>query len=99
MEIYAMNGLPPIEKKFHPVIQFSVKDRLVRAEKTNQDKLELSNHGKDITHFMDLINAVPDVREFRVEEMHSAIESGAYNVKAEQVAQKIMVGDLLQEFF
>ena len=99
MGIYAMNGLPPIEKKFHPVIQFSGKDRIVRTEKTNQDKVELSNHGKDITRFMDLINAVPDVRESRVAEMHSAIKSGTYNVKAEQVAQKIMVGDLLYEIF
>jgi len=99
MEVNIMNALIPLEKKSHPVMLPVVKDRQIRVETTGQDKVELSNHGKDITRFIDLINAVPDIRELRVEEMHSAIESGIYNVKAEQVAQKIIGGDLLHELF
>jgi len=97
MEVNTMNGVMPLEKKGHPVAQLVGKDRQTRAETTGQDKVELSNQGRDITRFIELINAVPDVRQLRVEEVHSAIESGIYNVNAELVAQKIIGGDLLYE--
>jgi len=93
MEVNIMNVLMPIEKKSYQAIQTVLYDRQIRKETQGQDKVELSNHGRDITRLIDLINAVPDVRELHVEKTISAIESGIYNVKAEQVAQKIIGGD------
>jgi len=97
MEVFIMNGLTPLEHKNHTVMQPVGKDRQKHAETTVQDKVEFSNHGRGVTRLMDLINAVPDVRELRVEEIHSAIETGVYNVNAELVAQKLIGGDLLSE--
>jgi len=46
----------------------------------------------------DMICTVPDAGELIVEEVLSSIGSGTYyNVKAEQIAEKIMKGDLLNE--
>ena len=100
MEINPTNILTLLEKKYRPVeIQVAGKDRQPYANKAlERDKVELSNYGRDVSRINDLINAVPDVRESRVEEVIFTMESGAYNVKAEQVAEKIMGGDLLNEF-
>ena len=100
MEINPTNSLSSLEKKFQPAeIQIAGKDRQPYAKKASVlDKVELSNYGRNISHINDLIYAVPDVRESRVEEVIFTMESGAYNVRAEQVAEKIMGGDLLNEF-
>ena len=92
-----MNGLTPLEKKALSVTQLVEKDRKVRTDTTMYDKVELSDQGKDITRFMDLIGAVSDIRESRVEEVRCAIEGGTYNVRMEQVAEKIMGGNLLNK--
>jgi len=100
MEINPTNFLTSLGKKYQPAeIQIAGKDRQPYAQKApGTDKVELSNYGRDISRLNDLINAVPDVRESRVEEVIFTMESGAYNVKAEQVAEKIMGGDLLDRF-
>ena len=100
MEINFTNSLTSLEKKYQTAdIQIAGKDRRLNAEKASGlDKVELSNYGRDISRLDDLINAVPDIRESRVEEIIFTMESGSYNVKAEQVAEKIMGGDLLDKF-
>ena len=61
-------------------------------------KTELPDSERNFLRIDDMICTVPDVRESRVEEVLSSIGSGAYyNVKAEQIAEKIMKGDLLNE--
>jgi len=102
MEINYVNGLTSIGKGLQPVEKWVAgKGRPQEEESAGQDKVDLSNHGRDIARqnnlIDDLINAVPDVRESRVDEMLFAIESGIYDAKAEQVAEKIMGGDLLDE--
>ena len=94
------NSLTSLEKKYQPAeMQVAGKDRQPYTNKASGlDKVELSNYGRDVSRIKDLIHAVPDVRESRVEEVIFTMESGAYNVKAEQVAEKIMGGDLLNEF-
>jgi flagellar biosynthesis anti-sigma factor FlgM len=100
MEINPTNSLRSLEKKYQTTeMQVAGKDRQLYAKKVLRlDHVELSNYGRDVSRLNDLIYAVPDVRESRVEEVIFTIESGAYNVKAEQVAEKIMGGDLLNEF-
>ena len=94
------NILTSLEKKYQPAeIQIAGKDRQPHANKASGlDKVELSNYGSDASRLNDLIYAVPDVRGSRVEEVIFTMESGSYNVKAEQVAEKIMGGDILDEF-
>lgn len=101
MEINSANILLTLlEKKYPPAeIQIVGKDRQPYAQKAlGLDKVELSNYGRDVSRLNDLIYAVPDVRESRVEEVIFTMESGAYDVKVEQVAEKIMGGDILDKF-
>jgi len=46
-----------------------------------------------------LIQSAPDVREDRINQVRSEIESGTYNIKAEKIAEKIVGGSLLDEVF
>jgi negative regulator of flagellin synthesis FlgM len=66
---------------------------------SDSDRLELSARGREISHFNDLIQSTPDIREAKVEQVRREIESGTYNVKAEKIAEKILTGNLLDEIF
>jgi len=63
----------------------------------SSDRIELSVRGLEIQHLNGLIQSTPDVRETKVEQIRSAIESGTYNVKAEKIADKILGGNLIDE--
>jgi negative regulator of flagellin synthesis FlgM len=71
--------------------------KTVEGQSPDSDRLELSVRSREMTHFQDLIRSTPDVRESRVQEVRSQIESGTYNVKAEKIAEKIVGGNLLDE--
>ncbi len=66
---------------------------------SNLDRVELSVRSREIQHLDDLIQATPDVRESIVQKVRQSLENGTYNVKAEQVADKILGGSLIDEIF
>jgi negative regulator of flagellin synthesis FlgM len=61
------------------------------------DRIELSVRSREIQHLNGLIQSTPDVRQTKVDQIRSAIESGTYNVKAEKIADKILNGNLIDE--
>jgi flagellar biosynthesis anti-sigma factor FlgM len=63
------------------------------------DRVELSVRSREIQHIDELIQSTPDVREGVVERVRRSIENGMYNVRAEQVADKILGGNYLDELF
>ncbi|MBZ5495452.1 MAG: flagellar biosynthesis anti-sigma factor FlgM [Acidobacteriia bacterium] len=63
------------------------------------DRVELSVRSREIQHIDELIRSTPDVREGLVERVRRSIENGTYNVKAEQVAEKILGGSLIDQIF
>ena len=67
--------------------------------KPMSDRIELSVRSRELMHLDKLIQSVPDVREAKVEHVRQAIESGTYNVRAEQIAEKILGGHLIDEIF
>jgi len=77
--------------------------RTSKADFENQgrasDRVELSIRGLQFQHFEELVRAVPDIREAKVEQIRNAIQAGTYNVKGEQVADKILSGSLIDEVF
>ena len=96
MEINNTNILTLFEKNSNRLHILPGRDRQTGTDATGLDKVELSNLGQNFSRFSDMIYAVPDVRELRVDEMLFAIKSGNYNdVKAEQVAEKIIKGDFV----
>jgi negative regulator of flagellin synthesis FlgM len=66
---------------------------------STSDRIELSVRSLEIQQLDRLIQSTPDVRAARVAEVRSAIENGTYNVKAEQIADKIIGGSLIDEVF
>jgi negative regulator of flagellin synthesis FlgM len=63
------------------------------------DRVELSVRSREIQHIDELIKSTPDVREGVVARVRNLIENGTYNVKAEQVADKILSGNLIDQIF
>ena len=96
MDINSTNSLTSLGKEFRPTVQVTGKERRTGTE-AEPDKVDLSSLGKGISRFNDLIHAVSGVREAWVEKARFSIESGTYDVKAEQVAEKIIGGDLFNE--
>ena len=99
MDIGSTNVLMSLEK-IQPREYLAGKDRPTCANASGQDKVEMSNYGRNASRLFDLISTVPDVRESSVDAAVLAIESGVYqNVKAEHIAEKILRGDFLNEYF
>ncbi len=70
-------------------------NRTARPEKTQKtsmgrDAVDLSAQGKEIQALKQRIAQLPEVREDRVAELKSAIQSGTYQVSARQVAEKMV---------
>jgi flagellar biosynthesis anti-sigma factor FlgM len=66
---------------------------------TGSDRIELSVRSREILHLDELIQSTPDIREAKVAQIQGAIEGGTYNVRAEQIADKIIGGNLIDEVF
>ena len=74
------------------VSQTSAQVKKVDAEKRVQkdDKLEISQAGKDINVAKKAIKASPDVREDKIEAIKKQMAEGTYSVSTEALADKIL---------
>ncbi len=102
MEINSKQPLASLESMVQRLeAQQNLSSRAIRPEAENQglgsDRLELSVRGLQIQHLDHLISSTPDVREARVQEIRSLIQTGTYNVRGEQIAEKIISGSLVDE--
>ncbi|MFO7985601.1 MAG: flagellar biosynthesis anti-sigma factor FlgM [Desulfatiglandaceae bacterium] len=61
------------------------------------DKVELSPEAKQIQKAKKLVDALPDIRKEKVEEIKSRIKAGAYEVDSEKVASKMMEESLIHD--
>jgi negative regulator of flagellin synthesis FlgM len=97
MEISGNNPLIGSNKNVQrlDLSQQSEKTKTRDTTSSDSDQIELSVRSLEISHIEDLIRSTPDVREDRVNQVRGQIESGIYNVKAEQIADKIIGGSLL----
>jgi negative regulator of flagellin synthesis FlgM len=104
MEINTKQPLPSLDSMVQRLeSQQNLNARAVRPEEESRgldsDRLELSVRGLQVQNLDRLIKSVPDIREPRVEQIRGAIESGTYNVRGEQIAEKIISGSLVDEVF
>ncbi len=103
MEINGKNPLTLLGPNVHRLDMQQQTPRAQRsgdaAPQVGSDRIELSVRSREIQHLDELIRSTPDVRESKVEQIRSAIESGTYNVKAEKIADKILGGNLIDEVF
>src|SRR5262249_22328939 len=101
MQIKGNNSLPGLDGAINRVENSERQARVDRQERQNapakSDRLELSIRGREIQQLDSLIQSSPDVRTEKVEQIRSAIADGTYNVKAEQIADKIISGNLIDQ--
>ena len=99
MEINGTNPLIGLNNKVERLDALAQQDRTPETGRntSDSDRLELSMRSLEIAHLEGLIQSTPDVREARIEQVRREIESGTYNVKAEQIADRIIGGNLLDE--
>lgn len=74
------------------VYQTTAQVKKVNAEKRVQkdDKLEISQFGKDINIAKKAIKEAPEVREDKVEAIKKQMAEGTYSVSTEALADKIL---------
>ncbi len=86
----------------NPLIDAQVKLRQAKRElktprnsstaggSNRSDKVNLSGKAKRLAQLRRLVEASPDVRQKKISQIKSAIDSGKYNVKSARVAEKII---------
>jgi negative regulator of flagellin synthesis FlgM len=104
MEINTKQPLPSLDSMVQRLeAQQNMNARVARPDEESRgldsDRLELSVRGLQVQNLDRLIQSVPDIRLPRVEQIRGAIESGTYNVRGEQIAEKIISGSLVDEVF
>jgi flagellar biosynthesis anti-sigma factor FlgM len=57
------------------------------------DSVEISPQARDLARAQEAVEAAPDVRADRVDELRRQIEGGTYHVPAETLAQKLLGGE------
>lgn len=60
------------------------------------EQVDLSPRAQEIAKVQQLIEATPDVRTARVEELKPAIEAGTYRVSSEDVAESMLQQSILE---
>jgi negative regulator of flagellin synthesis FlgM len=101
MEIKSTNPLIVLNNNVQRLESSPLSERVRKSggASSDSDRIELSVRSREIAHFNDLIQSTPDIRESRVNEVRMQLENGTYNVKAEKIAEKIIGGNPLDEFF
>jgi negative regulator of flagellin synthesis FlgM len=69
------------------------------GDNSSSDQLLLSVQNQEVSHLVETAQSIPDVRESRVAQIRGEIESGNYHIKAEEIAEKIIEGNLIDEIF
>lgn len=69
-----------------------------RPDSPETEKVHLSEKAKEITRIQKILESVPEVREDKVQGVSEQLEKGTYNVKAEEVAEKVLQEHLIDIF-
>ena len=54
------------------------------------DKVDISGRSREVADIMASINQLPDVRAQKVQELKQAVETGAYSIDPQKVAEKLL---------
>jgi negative regulator of flagellin synthesis FlgM len=82
------------QSKTEPAVE---KDAQPQGLKT--DTVVISDAAKRIQEAQKQIQAIPDVRADKVADLRNQIESGAYEIKADEIAGKMIKESLLNDLF
>lgn len=74
------------------------------SDKTNKnvvktDTVNISDAAKEIQEVRKELDKIPDVRADKVEQLKNQIENGTYEIKSEEIAEKMLKDSLLNDLF
>ena len=72
-----------------------------KAEKNvaKTDTVNISDAAKEIQEVRKDLDNIPDVRADKVEQLKNQIENGTYEIKSEEIAEKMLKDSLLNDLF
>ena len=72
-----------------------------KAEKNvaKTDTVNISDAAKEIQEVREELDNIPDVRADKVEQLKNQIENGTYEIKSEEIAEKMLKDSLLNDLF
>jgi flagellar biosynthesis anti-sigma factor FlgM len=86
--INAQQGALPVESKADSLQSAKKRPEVQPAE--NADRVQFSDQTTDFLRIRKLADALPEVRQDRVDRLRKAIEQGTYNVSGQDIADAIM---------
>lgn len=90
-----LNDLAGLLSGLNDVQRVSPKTKETTAPKERTDQVRISDRAKEFQHLSQLVAQAPDVRADKVEKIQAALRSGSYNVRGEQVADKLIANTVL----
>lgn len=72
-----------------------------KAEKNvaQTDTVNISDAAKEIQEVRKELDNIPEVRAEKVEQLKNQIENGTYEIKSEEIAEKMLKDSLLNDLF
>ena len=72
-----------------------------KAENTaaKTDTVNISDAAKEIQEVRKELDNIPEVRAEKVEQLKNQIENGTYEIKSEEIAEKMLKDSLLNDLF
>jgi negative regulator of flagellin synthesis FlgM len=92
-----LNDLAGLLSGLNDVQRASPKSKETLAPKERADQVRISDRAKQFQQLSQLVTQTPDVRTHKVEKIQAAIKAGSYNVRGEQVADKLIANTVLDE--
>lgn len=89
MKINGVNNVQSVMKAYG-----ANKTEKVQKISLKEDKIEISQTGKDFQIAMEAFKNLPEVREEKINELRSQIESGTYTVDKDKLANSIIKGQI-----
>ena len=91
------HNIQPINQGMKPLqSEKNSGDRGVSSPAAFSDRVEISPQSRDIKKIHEILAATPEMRTEKVAALKKAIGEGTYNVKAEDIADKMMQEIILE---
>lgn len=90
MKLDRLNGASSVQKVMKAYNTNATKN--IQKVSLKEDKIEISQKGKDYQIAMEALKNLPEVREDKVNELMNQIQNGTYNIDKDKLANAIVKG-------
>ena len=75
----------------------NAKENKLQPVDSGKDRLELSTDTRKIESYQKIAQEAPEVRTERVNELKEKVDTQTYDIKAEEVAESLITGSIVDE--